>query len=268
VSVARLGEVAGWRALQAQWHVAGFVLDPFRAYLPSYGRANGRAQARRSSCLAPLPPAPRRLPVRTDAHRDGGRVGGGVWRAGGLFSGTDARAAAVQRVRWSGHAGGGGLSLTPLRASLRSISTVTISHPSSRCTGHKARGRVASVASAADAVATPAELQPSAIVTSVASVADANGQGCTVSGAGEEDGAPVPPPLPAPPGWLGMRYQPSWTEVAREAPPGAWCGCCGRHEPQAGGRWWRERVAPSGWRCWTCHPPLHLAAGGVCEVVT
>jgi hypothetical protein len=47
------------------------------------------------------------------------------------------------------------------------------------------------------------------------------------------------------------------------APPrGAWCSCCGRSNPQAGGRWWRPRhprmdgtgTGP-GWRCWTCHPP-------------
>jgi hypothetical protein len=47
------------------------------------------------------------------------------------------------------------------------------------------------------------------------------------------------------------------------APPrGAWCSCCGRSNPQAGGRWWRPRHprmdglgAGPGWRCWTCHPP-------------
>jgi hypothetical protein len=32
--------------------------------------------------------------------------------------------------------------------------------------------------------------------------------------------------------------------------PGDQCSCCG------GRRWWRERGAPRGWRCWTCHPPV------------
>jgi hypothetical protein len=52
----------------------------------------------------------------------------------------------------------------------------------------------------------------------------------------------------------------SWEEGA--PPPGAWCSCCSRHKPEAGGRWWQPRqprmdglgVAP-GWRCWACHPP-------------
>jgi hypothetical protein len=25
-----------------------------------------------------------------------------------------------------------------------------------------------------------------------------------------------------------------------------------------GTRWWSERHQPKGWRCWTCHPPVHL----------
>jgi len=55
---------------------------------------------------------------------------------------------------------------------------------------------------------------------------------------------------------------PSWADPA--APPlrGCWCRCC------RGTRWWREREAPSGWRCWTCHPPDHLPVDAVLEVRT
>jgi hypothetical protein len=69
----------------------------------------------------------------------------------------------------------------------------------------------------------------------------------------------------------GMQRPPAWSDVASVPPGGAWCGCCGccgRHTPSGGGRWWRERVKPSGWRCWTCHPPDHLAAGELIEVRT
>lgn len=48
---------------------------------------------------------------------------------------------------------------------------------------------------------------------------------------------------------------PSWSNPASTPPPGAWCSCCGRFTPEAGGRWWREAKDPSGWRCTTCHPP-------------
>jgi hypothetical protein len=40
-------------------------------------------------------------------------------------------------------------------------------------------------------------------------------------------------------------------------PPGAWCRAC------QGTRWWTERREPRGWRCWTCHPPVHLPAEAV-----
>jgi hypothetical protein len=48
----------------------------------------------------------------------------------------------------------------------------------------------------------------------------------------------------------------SWSERPDCRPaPGAWCGCCGRSPPTYGGRWWQEREAPKGWRCFTCIPP-------------
>jgi hypothetical protein len=54
---------------------------------------------------------------------------------------------------------------------------------------------------------------------------------------------------------------PAWSDDT-PPPPGAWCSCCGRHAPQAGGRWWSPRqprddgAGPArGWRCMTCHPP-------------
>ncbi len=61
----------------------------------------------------------------------------------------------------------------------------------------------------------------------------------------------------------------SWSERPDCRPaPGAWCGCCGRTPPAYGGRWWQEREAPKGWRCWTCHPPDHLKPDQVREVMT
>jgi hypothetical protein len=66
---------------------------------------------------------------------------------------------------------------------------------------------------------------------------------------------------------------PAWDGAA--PPRGAWCSCCGRHVPQAGGRWWEPRRVRSdpvgsgpGWRCWACHPPGHLLAADVREVRT
>lgn len=62
---------------------------------------------------------------------------------------------------------------------------------------------------------------------------------------------------------LGARMRPpAWGERGGPPPKGAWCSCCGRHEPMAGGRWWAPRAAADGggpapgWRCWTCHPPV------------
>jgi hypothetical protein len=55
---------------------------------------------------------------------------------------------------------------------------------------------------------------------------------------------------------------PAWFDPAEAPMPGCDCGRCG------GRRWWREAVAPTGWRCWTCHPPAHCGAGQVVEVST
>ena len=48
---------------------------------------------------------------------------------------------------------------------------------------------------------------------------------------------------------------PSWVDAAATPSAGCRCSCC------RGQRWWCEREAPKGWRCGTCHPPLHLAPG-------
>ena len=62
---------------------------------------------------------------------------------------------------------------------------------------------------------------------------------------------------------------PSWSDRPDCRPAqGAWCGGCGRHPPEYGGRWWQEREAPTGWRCWTCYPPAHLKPDNVREVAT
>ncbi|WP_431305324.1 hypothetical protein [Sediminicoccus sp. BL-A-41-H5] len=66
----------------------------------------------------------------------------------------------------------------------------------------------------------------------------------------------------------GLQRPPAWSDVTWAPPPGAWCGCCGRHTPQSGGRWWREAKEPTGWRCWACHPPVHLATDNIHEVRT
>jgi hypothetical protein len=59
-----------------------------------------------------------------------------------------------------------------------------------------------------------------------------------------------------------LQRPPSWAGSTPPPPRGAWCSCCGRSNPQAGGRWWRPRNPRSdglglseGWRCMTCHPP-------------
>jgi hypothetical protein len=50
-----------------------------------------------------------------------------------------------------------------------------------------------------------------------------------------------------------LAQPPSWAD-AIPPPPGAWCRAC------HGTRWWTERHEPHGWRCVTCHPPVHLPA--------
>lgn len=66
----------------------------------------------------------------------------------------------------------------------------------------------------------------------------------------------------------GLQRPPAWSNAASVPPRGAWCGCCARYQPESGGRWWRERERPSGWRCWTCHPPDHLGMNMLVEVKT
>lgn len=55
-------------------------------------------------------------------------------------------------------------------------------------------------------------------------------------------------------GYLNTTRQcpPSWSDSTALPAQGCFCSCC------KGQRWWRERDAPKGWRCWMCHPPNHL----------
>ena len=50
---------------------------------------------------------------------------------------------------------------------------------------------------------------------------------------------------------------PAWADPATLPKPFASCSCC------HGRKWWTEAAASKGWRCSTCHPPLHLAADAV-----
>lgn len=59
-----------------------------------------------------------------------------------------------------------------------------------------------------------------------------------------------------------MQRPPSWSNTASIPSLGCRCSCCGGH------RWWTERKAPRGWRCFTCHPPLHLDADALCQTAT
>ncbi|MCX7684350.1 MAG: hypothetical protein N2Z67_03645 [Acetobacteraceae bacterium] len=99
-------------------------------------------------------------------------------------------------------------------------------------------------------------------VIAAARVADAAGEG------------PVPQPEadhrdhPAGLERAALHRPPSWADVSALPSPGARCSCCSRHRAEAGGRWWRERISPRGWRCWTCHPPDHLEPQAVIEVLT
>jgi len=54
----------------------------------------------------------------------------------------------------------------------------------------------------------------------------------------------------------------SWSEPADAPLIGDTCSCC------RGARWWCETQEPSGWRCWSCHPPDHLRADAVREFRT
>jgi hypothetical protein len=58
------------------------------------------------------------------------------------------------------------------------------------------------------------------------------------------------------------RRPPSWADPTALPSRGCFCSCC------KGQRWWREREAPKGWRCWTCHPTDHLATGAMLELRT
>ena len=60
-----------------------------------------------------------------------------------------------------------------------------------------------------------------------------------------------------------MQRPPAWSDAGSRPTPGCRCARC------RGGRWWCEAgEAPRGWRCWTCHPPDHLPADAVREVLT
>ena len=60
-----------------------------------------------------------------------------------------------------------------------------------------------------------------------------------------------------------MQRPPAWPDAGSRPTPGCRCARC------RGGRWWCEAgEAPRGWRCWTCHPPDHLPADAVREVLT
>jgi hypothetical protein len=52
----------------------------------------------------------------------------------------------------------------------------------------------------------------------------------------------------------GVRRAPPRADSTQRPVPGAWCNAC------HGLRWWTERQQPKGWRCLTCHPPVHLPA--------
>ena len=63
-------------------------------------------------------------------------------------------------------------------------------------------------------------------------------------------------------GGFGLRRPPSWSDATVLPSNGCLCSCCRNR------RWWCELRNPSGWRCWTCHPPDHLSAEGVKEIRT
>ena len=64
---------------------------------------------------------------------------------------------------------------------------------------------------------------------------------------------------------ISQRRLPSWADAALKPLAGDWCACCGKSD-RLGGRWWREAITPTGWRCSRCHPaPPGMSA---VEVVT
>jgi len=144
---------------------------------------------------------------------------------------------------------------------------------------------VATVANAAGEVATPADRRKPPLLPLLPPLPAQKGQGgdCAEPVASDADGfgdwetEPDLPPLPdvehqqAVGGLLraALMRPASWSDRPDCRPAqGAWCGGCGRNPPEYGGRWWQEREAPKGWRCWGCHPPDHLQPEKVIEVLT
>jgi hypothetical protein len=64
---------------------------------------------------------------------------------------------------------------------------------------------------------------------------------------------PLAAPIPAPRPYR----QPSWSDITDVPDAADTCSAC------RGSSWWTERHNPRGWRCSTCHPPLHLAPDAV-----
>lgn len=124
---------------------------------------------------------------------------------------------------------------------------------------------VASAASDAGSVATPELPANSNLLPLVATVANTANARCeSLDTVGARDGEPDLSAAPevehqrATGGLLraALMRPASWSERPDCRPAaGAWCGCCGRSPPTYGGRWWQEREAPKGWRCFTCFPP-------------
>jgi hypothetical protein len=76
---------------------------------------------------------------------------------------------------------------------------------------------------------------------------------------------PIPLPSPPPDALEGLRLAAlrrpvSWADATARPSAGCFCSCC------KGQRWWCEREAPKGWRCWQCHPPDGAPAGTITEV--
>jgi hypothetical protein len=137
---------------------------------------------------------------------------------------------------------------------------------------------VAAVASGGASVATQEPPANSTMLPPVATVASTPGyEGDSLDTVEVWEGEPDLPAAPdvehqrATGGLLraALMRPASWSERPDCHPAsGAWCGCCGRNPPAYGGRWWQEREAPKGWRCFTCHPPDHLKPDQVREVMT